>query len=177
LSKRGGPQAYRGARADAWAWKALQRPKPRKLTTQPKLRQLVAKKLHERWSPRQSSGWLEVKSRQNGESQVSVSARAMCAARTARSKRIAAATREVAHGRASLSQRYNVLLFLRRHDGGGGKADPEPEADPELELEPESDTALAPQLSVAATPCRPSNSAKLSVAPPQVAVCSSSRIA
>ena len=61
VGRNGGPQAYRAARADAQAWKAAQRPKPCKLATQPKLRRLVAKKLHERWSPRQISGWLEVK--------------------------------------------------------------------------------------------------------------------
>ena len=61
VGRNGGPQAYRAARADAQAWKAAQRPKPCKLATQPKLRRLVAKKLHERWSPRQISGWGEVK--------------------------------------------------------------------------------------------------------------------
>ncbi|MCA9710675.1 MAG: IS30 family transposase [Myxococcales bacterium] len=62
VARNGGRRAYRATRADARALKAALRPKPRKLATDPKLRRLVAKKLRNRWSPRQISGWLKARS-------------------------------------------------------------------------------------------------------------------
>ena len=61
VARNGGRRAYRATQADARAWKAAQRPKACKLSTQPKLCRLVADKLRKRWSPRQISGWLEVR--------------------------------------------------------------------------------------------------------------------
>ena len=58
VARNGGRQAYRAARAERRASKAALRPKQCKLATEPKLRRLVARKLRERWSPKQISGWL-----------------------------------------------------------------------------------------------------------------------
>ena len=49
---------YRAARADERAWVRARRPKPCKLAALPALRELVAGRLAEEWSPEQISGWL-----------------------------------------------------------------------------------------------------------------------
>jgi IS30 family transposase len=49
---------YRAARADERAWNQARRPKLCKLAATPRLRDLVAAKLAEDWSPEQISGWL-----------------------------------------------------------------------------------------------------------------------
>lgn len=59
VARNGGRWSYRAAQADAEAWTRALRPKPCKLATQPQLRQLVAGKLAEDWSPEQISGWLD----------------------------------------------------------------------------------------------------------------------
>jgi len=71
IARNGGRLAYRAAVAEARAWKAAQRPKPCKLSTEPKLCRLVADKLRKRWSPRQISGWLKVRLSRSSELYVS----------------------------------------------------------------------------------------------------------
>lgn len=56
----GGRRKYRAAGADRLAWKRAERPKPCILATNTRLRDLVAAKLAEQWSPEQISGWLVI---------------------------------------------------------------------------------------------------------------------
>ena len=58
ISRHGGRTHYRAARADDRAWDRARRPKPCKLSAHPRLRELVARRLAEEWSPQQISGWL-----------------------------------------------------------------------------------------------------------------------
>jgi len=58
VSRNGGLAKYRAIRADARAWDASRRPKACLLAANEALRELVAEKLHEDWSPEQISGWL-----------------------------------------------------------------------------------------------------------------------
>jgi IS30 family transposase len=58
VRRHGGRHRYRAARADERAWDRARRPKPCKLAAVPRLRELVAGKLDEEWSPEQISGWL-----------------------------------------------------------------------------------------------------------------------
>jgi IS30 family transposase len=58
VARHGGRRSYRAARADDRAWNRALRPKPCKLAALPTLRELVAAKLAEDWSPQQISGWL-----------------------------------------------------------------------------------------------------------------------
>jgi len=58
IERNGGRRCYRAHRADRSAWTQALRPKPCALSLCPKLRELVAEKLGERWSPQQISGWL-----------------------------------------------------------------------------------------------------------------------
>jgi IS30 family transposase len=58
VERHGGRARYRATLADERAWNRARRPKPCKLATQPRLRDLVAGKLAEDWSPEQISGWL-----------------------------------------------------------------------------------------------------------------------
>jgi IS30 family transposase len=60
VRRNGGRQPYRAGVADARAWRAARRPKPCRLATRPALRQVVAAKLAEDWSPEQIAGWLKV---------------------------------------------------------------------------------------------------------------------
>lgn len=53
-----GEHAYDPAHADARAWRRARRPKPCRLAQHPRLRQLVAAKLAQDWSPPQIAGWL-----------------------------------------------------------------------------------------------------------------------
>jgi IS30 family transposase len=58
VARHGGRHRYRAARAEQRAWDRARRPKPCKLAAVPRLRELVAGKLDEEWSPEQISGWL-----------------------------------------------------------------------------------------------------------------------
>jgi len=58
LSRNGGYDRYRAARADAKAWVRSRRPKRCKLANNPRLRQAVASKLRLNWAPEQIAGWL-----------------------------------------------------------------------------------------------------------------------
>jgi IS30 family transposase len=51
-------ERYRAEPAEARAWRQAQRPKPRRLTTCPRLRRAVAAKLVLDWSPAQIAAWL-----------------------------------------------------------------------------------------------------------------------
>ena len=59
LRRNGGQRRYRAATADSQAWDRALRPKLCKLATHEELRQLVAARLHENWSPEQIAGWLK----------------------------------------------------------------------------------------------------------------------
>ena len=58
IANDGGRRRYRGCQAEQAARDRARRPKPAKLTTNPRLRQLVEEKLALRWSPQQIAGWL-----------------------------------------------------------------------------------------------------------------------
>lgn len=59
LTRNGGPRRYRAAAADKRAWDRALRPKQCKLARYEELRQLVAAKLSDNWSPGQIAGWLK----------------------------------------------------------------------------------------------------------------------
>jgi IS30 family transposase len=59
LKRNGGLRRYRAAAADKRAWDRALRPKTCKLARHEELRQLVAAKLSENWSPEQIAGWLK----------------------------------------------------------------------------------------------------------------------
>jgi IS30 family transposase len=59
LKRNGGWGRYRAAAADKRAWDRALRPKPCKLARHEELRQLVAARLSENWSPEQIAGWLK----------------------------------------------------------------------------------------------------------------------
>lgn len=58
IARHGGRARYRAAVADERAWDRARRPKPCKLAAVPRLRDPVAARLAEDWSPEQISGWL-----------------------------------------------------------------------------------------------------------------------
>ncbi|MFF8717850.1 IS30 family transposase [Streptomyces sp. NPDC015184] len=58
VGRHGGREKYRAARADEGAWGNARRPKSCLLQQGPALRDTVAGKLKEDWSPRQIAGWL-----------------------------------------------------------------------------------------------------------------------
>lgn len=58
VARHGGRDCYRASVADRGAWNNARRPKLCKLAAVPELRELVAAKLAEDWSPEQISGWL-----------------------------------------------------------------------------------------------------------------------
>ncbi|MGY3064517.1 IS30 family transposase [Streptomyces sp. TE3672] len=58
VGRHGGRERYRAARADEGAWSNARRPKSCLLQQSPALRDTVAGKLKEDWSPRQIAGWL-----------------------------------------------------------------------------------------------------------------------
>lgn len=60
LGRHGGRRGYRAAEADRRAWERARRPQRCKLTRDPVLRELVAARLEEDWSPQQISGWLKL---------------------------------------------------------------------------------------------------------------------
>jgi IS30 family transposase len=59
LRRNGGHGRYRAEAADKRAWKQALRPKTCKLARHDELRQLVAARLYENWSPEQIAGWLK----------------------------------------------------------------------------------------------------------------------
>ena len=59
LRRNGGQRQYRAAVADKRAWHRALRPKACKLAMHQELRQLVAAKLQDNWSPEQIAGWLK----------------------------------------------------------------------------------------------------------------------
>jgi len=59
LRRNGGQRRYRAAVADKRAWHRALRPKACKLAMHQELRQLVAAKLQDNWSPEQIAGWLK----------------------------------------------------------------------------------------------------------------------
>ena len=60
VSRNGGAVRYRAAVADKATWKRAKRPKPCALARDPRLKELVRRKLSEDWSPEQISGWLKL---------------------------------------------------------------------------------------------------------------------
>ena len=58
IGRNGGRRNYRAAKADERAWERARRPKRCLLAENDRLRDVVAKKLGEDWSPQQISGWL-----------------------------------------------------------------------------------------------------------------------
>jgi IS30 family transposase len=58
ITRNGGTQTYRAARADKQAWERALRPKHCRLAYSARLRWRVAQKLALQWSPEQISGWL-----------------------------------------------------------------------------------------------------------------------
>jgi len=59
LQRNGGQRRYRAAVADRRAWDRALRPKQCRLARHDELRQLVAARLKENWSPEQIAGWLK----------------------------------------------------------------------------------------------------------------------
>ena len=66
-----GARRYRACTADRAALRRARRPKPAKLASNPRLREVVEAKLERRWSPQQISGWLSVTYPDDPEMQVS----------------------------------------------------------------------------------------------------------
>ena len=60
VGRNGGPKNYRANQADEQAWDLARRPKPCVLATNAALRQLVAQRLAQRWSPEQIAAWLKL---------------------------------------------------------------------------------------------------------------------
>src|SRR5215210_3155644 len=59
VNRNGGRKGYRAQKADEKAWQRALRPKRCLLATNYFLRDVLARKLHEDWSPEQISGWLK----------------------------------------------------------------------------------------------------------------------
>lgn len=59
VNRNGGRRNYRATKADERAWQRARRPKRCRLATNHFLRDVVAQKLREDWSPEQISGWLK----------------------------------------------------------------------------------------------------------------------
>jgi IS30 family transposase len=60
IARHGGRPKYRAGAADQQAWQSALRPKTCLLTTHTALREMVAGKLVQDWSPQQISGWLKM---------------------------------------------------------------------------------------------------------------------
>jgi len=71
VGRNGGRWVYRASVAEQRAWAWGERPKRCKLAAQPRLRQVVARKLSLRWSPQQIAGWLERRYPRRPDMQVS----------------------------------------------------------------------------------------------------------
>ncbi len=59
IRRNGGYSEYRASKADAAAWQRAQRPKACKLSSRPRLVQVISSKLNKQWSPDQIAGWLK----------------------------------------------------------------------------------------------------------------------
>jgi transposase, IS30 family len=59
ITRNGGYDSYRAAKADQAAWDRAHRPKQCKLACHPMLKYIVATKLKRKWSPKQIAGWLK----------------------------------------------------------------------------------------------------------------------
>ncbi|MCA1728922.1 MAG: IS30 family transposase [Actinobacteria bacterium] len=59
VNRNGGRRRYRAAKAEEQAWKRSRRPRRCLLAANHRLRNMVAEKLREDWSPQQISGWLK----------------------------------------------------------------------------------------------------------------------
>ena len=59
IQRNGGLDRYRASQADKAAWDRAKRPKVCKLASHPELRDSVADKLTQNWSPVQIAGWLK----------------------------------------------------------------------------------------------------------------------
>lgn len=71
VARCGGRQRYRAAQADRRAWERAGRPKTCKLRQNRALRDQVARKLAENWSPEQIAAWLKEEFPHNADMQVS----------------------------------------------------------------------------------------------------------
>ena len=71
LSRNGGRDAYRATAAEERAWDTARRPKPCRLATHRRLRELVTWKLCSDWSPQQIAGWLTRKYPDDASLQIS----------------------------------------------------------------------------------------------------------
>lgn len=71
IARNGGADSYRAIDADRRAWQQSTRPKPCRLANNLRLRDQVAAKLQENWSPQQIAGWLRKHS--NGDSNMELS--------------------------------------------------------------------------------------------------------
>src|SRR5205085_7224772 len=60
IARHGGRARYRAAEADRRAWRNARRPQSCKLALNDELRELVAGKLADDWSPQQIAGWLKL---------------------------------------------------------------------------------------------------------------------
>jgi IS30 family transposase len=60
IARHGGRTQYRASGANQQAWDSALRPKPCRLATHAALREIVAGKLVQDWSPQQISGWLKM---------------------------------------------------------------------------------------------------------------------
>jgi IS30 family transposase len=59
VTRNGGRRRYRAQKAEERAWERARRPKRCRLVIDERLRDVVARKLREDWSPEQISGWLK----------------------------------------------------------------------------------------------------------------------
>jgi IS30 family transposase len=71
IKSNGGVRHYRAAEADEKAWDRARHPKKCLLSTNRKLRWIVASKLELQWSPQQIAGWLKAQSPKNRDLQIS----------------------------------------------------------------------------------------------------------
>lgn len=60
IARNGGVQRYRASQAEQRAWDRARRPKRCLLSREEQLREVVARKLQQDWSPQQIAGWLKV---------------------------------------------------------------------------------------------------------------------
>jgi len=71
ITRNGGLDCYRAGKANQSAWDKAHRPKSCKLANHPELREAVAGKLMQKWSPVQIAGWLKREYPDSEEMQVS----------------------------------------------------------------------------------------------------------
>lgn len=71
VKRNGGRLKYRASTAEKRAQNSAGRPKPCLLAVNAKLRDIVASKLQQRWSPQQIAGWLKLRYQDNDEMQIS----------------------------------------------------------------------------------------------------------